>query len=712
MQSFSLSISSRIPIVSAVIFLLAFYPDAKATPCGPKQACTNGSCCSQYGFCGNTTGFCGAGCLSLCQDQANTSSSRSTNGIGNTTISSLMTDDIFDQFFFNQHQTECPANGFYNRSSFLAAASTYPDFGTSGGIEFSKKELAAFFAYASQVTDGGCFVEATDQSSAGCSVSSEWKCASGKKYFGRGPLQIAWNENYGPMGVALGFDGINNPELVSTNPVLSFRASLWFWMTPQPPAMYSCHQAILSQGQGFKEVVIILNGGPLDPNSLQQRTEAYNTFYSILQFTSNVSTETHVPVSKNSTRGSVGSEVTSNKKSCVGSLCSTRQKLLGFMIPLLIGGAVLTLVAGRPNFKEDMPSEQAYFPFWAFVNVASPAQVLDQRIAHQSNLQQVQDLLLVAIWCIQEDPLLRPSMSRVVQYLEGSVEVKGWEEALSLLRYGLLLPPPPPIVQGLLLCICNSVFHTTLIDLESASLASDAHADLSLLVMLDIPAWFQLYSLSCKSIRAVVMHLCELSAVLKTLVEEDAHEQKELEDQSLNLMRKFMDSHGKKFKNNPLLRQRKRHMDEDELKLLDQGFSVINPKPQVSKKSFETYTDPFIPCRLLEVMVTHAHRVYNGAKIKSYYSPPTDNGNGDTNTVLNYESEAVILIDGRLVGSVDARFPKLFTHPSFPSSAAVSKDLLFVQGFLHLHLYVLLGEELDFGCVVVTTSSVGCLLRI
>ncbi|KAK7858677.1 g-type lectin s-receptor-like serine/threonine-protein kinase lecrk2 [Quercus suber] len=32
-------------------------------------------------------------------------------------------------------------------------------------------------------------------------------------------------------------------------------------------------------------------------------------------------------------------------------------------------------------------------------------------------------LLLIAIWCIQEDPSLRPTMKKVVQMMEGSVEV-------------------------------------------------------------------------------------------------------------------------------------------------------------------------------------------------------------------------------------------------------------------------------------------------
>lgn len=41
--------------------------------------------------------------------------------------------------------------------------------------------------------------------------------------------------NYGPAGQALGFDGLNNPELVATDPVIAFKTALWFWMTPQSP---------------------------------------------------------------------------------------------------------------------------------------------------------------------------------------------------------------------------------------------------------------------------------------------------------------------------------------------------------------------------------------------------------------------------------------------------------------------------------------------
>ena len=53
---------------------------------------------------------------------------------------------------------------------------------------------------------------------------------SGKGYYGRGPIQISWNYNYGQAGESIGFDGLNNPEIVANDSVVSFKTALWFWM--------------------------------------------------------------------------------------------------------------------------------------------------------------------------------------------------------------------------------------------------------------------------------------------------------------------------------------------------------------------------------------------------------------------------------------------------------------------------------------------------
>ncbi|GMY19014.1 G-type lectin S-receptor-like serine/threonine-protein kinase LECRK1 [Fagus crenata] len=41
----------------------------------------------------------------------------------------------------------------------------------------------------------------------------------------------------------------------------------------------------------------------------------------------------------------------------------------------------------------------------------------------RNDMKRLERLVIVAIWCIQEDPSLRPSMKKVTQILEGVIEV-------------------------------------------------------------------------------------------------------------------------------------------------------------------------------------------------------------------------------------------------------------------------------------------------
>jgi chitinase len=78
----------------------------------------------------------------------------------------------------------------------------------------------------------------------------QWPCSPGATYYGRGPLQITWNYNYGAAGKAIGFDGLNNPQKVAQDPVVSFQAALWYWMA-------NVH-GVLSQG--FGATIKAING--------------------------------------------------------------------------------------------------------------------------------------------------------------------------------------------------------------------------------------------------------------------------------------------------------------------------------------------------------------------------------------------------------------------------------------------------------------------
>jgi len=80
------------------------------------------------------------------------------------------------------------------------------------------------------------------------------------------------NFNYGPAGKALKIDILKRPFLVSFDPVLAFKASLWFWNTPRT-GIPSIHDVIIGKHKltkadkaanrknGFGYTINIINGG-------------------------------------------------------------------------------------------------------------------------------------------------------------------------------------------------------------------------------------------------------------------------------------------------------------------------------------------------------------------------------------------------------------------------------------------------------------------
>uniref|UniRef100_A0A803NQY4 Glycoside hydrolase family 19 catalytic domain-containing protein n=1 Tax=Cannabis sativa TaxID=3483 RepID=A0A803NQY4_CANSA len=176
------------------------------------------------------------------------------------------------------------ARGFYTYDAFIAASNSFPGFGTTGDDATRKREIAAFLGQTSHETTGGWAGAPDGQYSWGycfnkerspapyCSPSSTYPCASGKQYYGRGPIQLTWNFNYGQCGRAIGVDLLNNPDLVEKDPVISFKTALWFWMTPQSPKP-SSHDVITGRWNpsgadraagrvpGYGVITNIINGG-------------------------------------------------------------------------------------------------------------------------------------------------------------------------------------------------------------------------------------------------------------------------------------------------------------------------------------------------------------------------------------------------------------------------------------------------------------------
>lgn len=197
----------------------------------------------------------------------------------------------------------------------------------------NKRELAAFLANISKETTGGWqlpvgggsagdyaqwglyFVHEvgyTSSNSAGTysQASTVYPPNPTKGYYGRGPIQLSWNYNYGAFSKFLYNDVsilLNNPDLVQQDGVLAFKSAIWFWMMPQCPKP-SCHQTMHEQWipqsgeysaakmykKGFAHTNNIINGGLECRNTstaaftqkVVLRSELYKYYLSILGFNS------------------------------------------------------------------------------------------------------------------------------------------------------------------------------------------------------------------------------------------------------------------------------------------------------------------------------------------------------------------------------------------------------------------------------------------
>ncbi|KAJ0973010.1 hypothetical protein J5N97_020969 [Dioscorea zingiberensis] len=243
---------------------------AVAQNCG----CAATLCCSKFGYCGTGDPYCGDGC-----QQGPCYSGGGSSG-GGGSVGDIVTPAFFDGIA-SQAGAGCAGKGFYTRDAFLSAASAYPQFGTTGADDVKKREIAAYFAHVTHETGHFCYIEEINGASQDyCDErNTQYPCNPNKKYFGRGPLQLTWNYNYGAAGQALNFDGLNAPEMVANDKVLSFKTSLWFWVTNK------VHDAITS-GQGFGATTRIINGAVecdgKNPDQMNARVGYYKDYCSKL----------------------------------------------------------------------------------------------------------------------------------------------------------------------------------------------------------------------------------------------------------------------------------------------------------------------------------------------------------------------------------------------------------------------------------------------
>ncbi|WP_158534843.1 chitinase [Mucilaginibacter hurinus] len=156
-------------------------------------------------------------------------------------------------------------------------------FCTEKDVQTNKKELAAFFAHIAHETrfgengkfnDGLMIRHEADTNLQYIVPNDEYPPVPGKKYYGRGPMQLSYNGNYGYASHCIFGNKeklLNNPELIEQDAVTAFKTAIYFWMTPQSPKP-SAHDAItgnwkpnaaeIAKGRvpGFASTTNIING--------------------------------------------------------------------------------------------------------------------------------------------------------------------------------------------------------------------------------------------------------------------------------------------------------------------------------------------------------------------------------------------------------------------------------------------------------------------
>lgn len=129
-------------------------------------------------------------------------------------------------------------SAFYRYEDFVAATSFV-----------SRREAAQFLANVAHETNSLVYIdEQPAHRSVYCDPKQSYGCPAGRdEYFGRGPLQLSWNYNYRQAGDALGLDLLDNPGLVASDPVVSWRTAAWYWAAKVPHG-------------GFGETIRAING--------------------------------------------------------------------------------------------------------------------------------------------------------------------------------------------------------------------------------------------------------------------------------------------------------------------------------------------------------------------------------------------------------------------------------------------------------------------
>lgn len=177
---------------------------------------------------------------------AGTGGSAATGGgssVGDCALDEYLGESGFSQWFSARRDP------FYTYANLCEALKDFPGFANTGNADADRREIAAFFANVSRETGELDYIEQFPESRGNTG-----------NFYGRGPLQLTWDYNYRDAGSFLGVNLVSNPNLLHTDGVLTWKASLWFWMHSDGAGKGTCHGAITGSA-GFGQTINVINGG-------------------------------------------------------------------------------------------------------------------------------------------------------------------------------------------------------------------------------------------------------------------------------------------------------------------------------------------------------------------------------------------------------------------------------------------------------------------
>ena len=170
--------------------------------------------------------------------------------------------DTFEKLVPNRNSfyTWNAFKGAFNKVAALnnsSSGDSYGKFLNEGTMDQKKREAAAFFAHVAKETGLGSALSGLFHIHESCAKpptgnclgyknAGSWPIASGKHYYGRGPMQLSWNSNYGWFSEIYFGDKmklINDPDLLERDAEVAFAAAIWFWSRQEnwgsmPPSIH------------------------------------------------------------------------------------------------------------------------------------------------------------------------------------------------------------------------------------------------------------------------------------------------------------------------------------------------------------------------------------------------------------------------------------------------------------------------------------------